>query len=126
MYGVRAGPLRQFRLHVLTFTGSIGFRLLPFVFKLHLQKLTDACSAEAVAEVQTAAALPQVASSTRHRKRQRVQQSIVSMMPQSKAGQAATVCKLISKKQNQDVETVKQVGLASKGRCTRRRPVVVA
>ena len=89
--------------------------------------MTDTCSAEAVAEVQTANALPEVAISTRHRKRQRVQQSIVSMMPQSKAGQAAAVSKLISKKQSQDVvETAKQVGLASKGRCTRRRPVVAA
>ena len=89
-------------------------------------KVTDACCAEVVAEVQAAAALPEVASSTRHRKRQRVQQSIVSMMPQSKAGQAAAVSKLISKKQSQDGETAKQVGLASKGRCARRKPVVAA
>lgn len=88
--------------------------------------MTAACSAEAVAEVQRAAALPEVAISIRHRKRQRVQQSIVSMMPQSKAGQAAAVSKLISNKQSQDIETAKQIGLASRGQHTRRRPVVAA
>lgn len=88
--------------------------------------MTDACSADVEAEVQAAAALPEVATSSRHRKRQRVQQSIVSMMSQSKAGQAAAVSKLNFKKRSQDVETAKQVGLASKGRCTRRKPIVAA
>lgn len=73
--------------------------------------------------MQAAAVVVEVAVSTRHSKRQRVQQSIVSLMPQSKAGQAAAVSKLNSKMRSQDVEAVevKAVGLASQGRCTRRK-----
>lgn len=103
-------PLRQPKVAVLTYQPP---------------GLTDAPSAEAVVEIQAAAAVPEVAVSTRHSKRQRVQQSIVSLMPQSKAGQAAAVSKLSSKPgtSSQNVETVKAVGLASQGRCIRRKVV---
>lgn len=103
-------PQRQPKVAVLTY---------------QLPGLTDASSAAVVAEVQAAAAVPdhEVAVSTRHSKRHRVQQSIVSLMPQSKAGQAAAVSKLNSKTRSQEVETVKAVGLASQGRCIRRKVV---
>ena len=101
-------PQRQPKVAVLTY---------------QLSGLTDTSSAAVVAEVQAAAAVPEVPVSTRHSKRQSVQQSIVSLMPQSKAGQAAAVSKLNSKTRSQDVETVKAVGLASQGRCIRRKVV---
>ncbi|KAL3135633.1 hypothetical protein ABBQ38_006114 [Trebouxia sp. C0009 RCD-2024] len=80
---------------------------------------------EVVAEEETAGAVPEVVTSTRHSKRQQVQQSIISMMPQSKAGQVAAVTKLNPKKRSQ-LHEAKQVGLALQGRCTRRKPAVAA
>ncbi|KAL3158798.1 hypothetical protein ABBQ32_011525 [Trebouxia sp. C0010 RCD-2024] len=92
----------------------------------HPQESTAAEAQEVVTEEETAGALPEVVISTKHRKRQQVQQSIISMMPQSKAGQVVAVTKLNPKKRNQRDEATKHVGLASQGRCTRRKPAVAA
>ena len=82
--------------------------------------------AEVVAEEENSGVAQEVVINTRHSKRQQVQQSITSMMPQSKAGQVVAVNKLNLKKRSQRDEATKQVGLASQGRCTRRKTAVAA
>ena len=60
----------------------------------------------------------------RHHKQQKVQQTIVNLLPQSKTGQAAACTKLNPKKRDRVDSTVKSVGLASAMRCTRSRAAV--
>lgn len=60
----------------------------------------------------------------RQSKQQTVQQTLVSLLPQSKTGQAAAAAKLNPKKRSRDDVTAKAVGLASTLRRTRSRAVV--
>ena len=60
----------------------------------------------------------------RHSKQQTVQQTLVSLLPQSKTGQAAVAAKLNPKKRSRDDVAAKAVGLASTLRHTRSRAVV--
>ena len=80
--------------------------------------------AEVVAEVQAGDAQAELPIDTRS-KHQGGQQTIVSMIPQSRAGQAAAT-KLNSKKRCRDDEAARCVGLASRGRCTRSKSAVAA
>ena len=60
----------------------------------------------------------------RHSKQQTVQQTLVSLLPQSKTGQAAVAAKLKPKKRSRDDVTAKAVGLTSTLQRTRSRAVV--
>ncbi len=60
----------------------------------------------------------------RHSEQQRVQQTLVSLLPQSKTGQAAVAAKLNPKKRSRDDVRVTAVGLASTLQRTRSRAVV--
>ena len=60
----------------------------------------------------------------KHIRQQKVQQTIVSLLPQSKTGQAAALAKLNPKKRDRDNSTVKSVGLATSMLHTRSRAAV--
>ena len=60
----------------------------------------------------------------RHSQQSTVQQTLVSLLPQSKTGQAAIAARLNPKKRSRDDVMAKAVGLASTLRRTRSRAVV--
>jgi len=60
------------------------------------------------------------------RSKQGLQQTLVSLLPQSKTGQVAAVAKLSSKKRSHVDDTAKSVGLADTLRRTRSKSAVAA
>ena len=79
-------------------------------------------AADGTASVPVEAEVPKPVK-IRQSQQQTVQQTLVSLLPQSKTGQAGVAAKLNPKKRSRDV-TAKAVGLASTLRRTRSRAVV--
>ena len=88
--------------------------------------MTACAEPETVVSATAEEGVSQVLVTTRSCKKQILQQTLVTLLPQSKVAQDAAVSKLGSKKRRHDDDSKKGFGLASNLRRTRGHSVAVA